>query len=198
MALPTAPLPRPGPDDRRRTVPGRTTDRVERLSRLVWVLLALAAVPLALTVGSVVANDAGTLASQQTAERLQVPADVLEDAEVVAGGTSSLRATAPVRWTAPDGTDHDDTVPVRPGTRAGETVQVWIGPDGEASSRPLERTDVVVVTVTAGTLTLLLGLSTAAAGHAAVCALVGRARDRAWEREWAEVEPLWAARFRLR
>ena len=116
----------------------------------------------------------------------------------MAGGASSLRATAPARWTAPDGTDHEDVVPVPPETTAGGTVLVWTGPDGSSSARPLEHNDVVVVTVTAGTLTLLLGLASAAAAHAAVCALVDRARGRAWTREWAEVEPLRAARFRLR
>ncbi|PWW24087.1 hypothetical protein JD79_03265 [Geodermatophilus normandii] len=171
---------------------------MELFSWVVCVLLAVAAVPAAVAVGSVVAADAGTLASHQAAERRQVPAVVLEDAEVVGGGTSSLRATAPARWTGPDGSDHEDVVPVPPGTPAGGTVLVWTAPDGSPSARPLEHRDVVVVTVTAGTLTLLLGLATAAAGHAAVCALVDRARDRTWEREWDEVEPLWAARFRLR
>jgi len=184
---------------RRGLGPGaRPTDRVELLSWLACVLLAVAVVPLALAVASVVSADARAQAAQQAAERQQVAAVLLEDAEVQSGGSSSLRATARVAWTAPDGTGREDTVPVPAGTEAGRTVPVWTGPGGESVGRPLEDSDVVVVTVTSGVLTLLLGLAAAAVAHAGVCALLDRVRDRAWSREWTEVEPLWAARFRLR
>ncbi|NEM06260.1 Rv1733c family protein [Geodermatophilus normandii] len=184
---------------RRGLAPGaRPTDRLELLSWLACVLLAVAVVPLALATASVVAADAGAQASREAAERRQVPAVLLEDAEVLPGGSASLRATARAAWTAPDGTGHEDTVPVPAGTDAGETVRVWIGVDGDPAGRPLERNDVVVVTVTVGVLTLWLGLATAALLHAAACALLDRARDRAWTREWAESERLWATRFRLR
>ncbi|GAB3309824.1 hypothetical protein GCM10027451_19950 [Geodermatophilus aquaeductus] len=170
---------------------------MELLSWLTCVLLAVAVVPLALAVASVVAADGRAQAAREAAERQEVPAVVLADAEVLSG-TSSLRATAPVGWTATDGAGHGDTVPVPVGTDAGDTVPVWIGADGEYAGRPLEHGDVVVVTVTAGVLTLLLGLATVALAHTAVCALLERGRQRAWTREWAEVEPLWAARYRLR
>ena len=176
----------------------RPSDRVELASWLAGVLLAVVAVPLALAVASVVGADAGAAAARQAAERQQVPAVVLEDAEVLPTGTTSVRATAPARWNAPGGTLHEDTVPVPPGTTAGDGVQVWIGPDGHQAGRPLQHGTVVLVTVTAGSTTLVLGLATAAAVHAGVCALLDRARQRAWAREWAEVEPLWANRFRLR
>ncbi|WP_369254960.1 Rv1733c family protein [Geodermatophilus amargosae] len=178
-------------------VPARCTDRLELASWLACVLLAVAVVPLALAVASVVASDAGAEAARQAAERQQVPAVLVEDAEI-GSGTSSQHARAVASWTSPDGTGHEDTVPVPAGAGAGEAVLVWIGPDGSPAGPPLGRGDVVVVTVTAGALTLLLGLSTAAAVHAGVCTLLDRARDRAWTREWAAVEPLWAARFRLR
>ncbi|MGY1833082.1 hypothetical protein ACI8AA_21925 [Geodermatophilus sp. SYSU D01180] len=183
---------------RRGLAPGaRATDRVELVSWLASVLLAVAVVPVALAVGSVVASDTGALAERQAAQRQQVPAVVLADAEVLPGSPTSLRATAPARWEAPGGGTREDTVPVAPGTPAGATVPVWTGPDGGRAGPPIEVSDVAVVSVTSGVLTLLLGLATAAVGHAGVCAWTGRARDRAWEREWAEVGPLWADRFRL-
>ncbi|MGY1731629.1 hypothetical protein ACI798_08905 [Geodermatophilus sp. SYSU D01045] len=200
-----APAPAPAPPGylralvRRGLGPGaRTTDRVELVSWLASVLLAVAVVPVALAVASVVASDTGALAERQAAQLRQVPAVLLADAEVLPGSPTSLRATAPARWRAPDGATREDTVPVVPGTPAGATVPVWTGPDGGRSAPPIEGTDVAVVSVTSGVLTLLLGLATAAVTHAGVCAWAGRARDRAWAREWAEVEPLWAHRFRLR
>ncbi|WP_336033142.1 Rv1733c family protein [Geodermatophilus sp. FMUSA9-8] len=175
----------------------RTGDRVELLSWVGSVLLAVSVLPLALAVASVVATDVGARAAQQAADQQQVPAVLLEDAEVLAG-TSTLRATAPVSWTSPDGVGHEDTVPVPVGRHAGDSVPVWIDPAGEHTSPPMDRGDVVVVTVTAGFLTLLVGLAAVVVVHASVCALLERGRQRAWTQEWAEVGPLWTARYRPR
>lgn len=183
---------------RRGLGPGaRTSDHVELLSWLCCVLLAVLVVPTALAVASVVAADAGAQAARQAAERQQVPGVLLEDAAVLSSAATSPLATARTAWTAPDGTPHEGTVPVPVGAREGETVRIWIGPDGERADRPLERGGVVVVTLTAGSLTLLLGLALAAVTHAGVCTLLDRARQRSWTREWEEVGPRWAARYRL-
>lgn len=176
----------------------RAADRVQLASLLACLLLAVGVVPVALAVASVVGADAGARAAREAAERVEVPAVVLADAAPPPVSATGGRSTAPARWTAADGGLREGTVPVPPGTVAGERVPVWTGPGGLPADAPLASGSVVTVTVVAGTLTLLLGLAAAAAVHAGVCALLDRARDRAWARGWAEVEPEWAARFRLR
>ncbi len=175
----------------------RPDDRLELASLLLCTLLAVLALPVALTVATTVATDASAQARQQQVERSQVPAVLLEDATSVTGA-STVQAVAPASWTAPDGSDREGTVTVPIGTSAGETVRIWTDADGRRTGEPLTPGAVGLTAVISGAVTVLVAVAASAGLHAGVCALLDRLRARRWAREWDEVEPVWAARFRLR
>ncbi|SNS10886.1 hypothetical protein SAMN04488107_1408 [Geodermatophilus saharensis] len=180
---------------RRGTGPAaRPDDRVELLCLVLCTLLAVLAVPVGLAVGTAVGTDASAEARSQRELRSEVPAVLLEDGRALTG----TEAVALASWTAPDGSSGEDEVRVPAGTRAGDTVRIWLDADGRRTGAPLSETGVRVTAAVAGTVTALLLAASAVTLHAAVRALLDRARSRRWAREWAEVEPVWAARFRLR
>ncbi|MGY1669780.1 Rv1733c family protein [Geodermatophilus sp. SYSU D00710] len=172
----------------------RPDDRLELVSLLLCALLAVLAVPVGLTVATTVGTDVAAEVRQQQEERHRVPAVLLADAQPVPG----VGAGAPAAWTGPDGSDREGEVPVPAGTRAGETVSIWVEPDGRRTRPPLSPAGARVTTAVAGTVTAVLVAAAAVTLHVAVRALLDRFRLRRWAREWTEVEPVWASRFRLR
>ncbi len=172
----------------------RPGDRLELLSLVLCALLTVLAVPVGLAVAATVATDAAAEARSQQEQRREVPAVLLQDSRPVTGMT----AVALASWTAPGGGSRAGEVSAPTGTRAGDTVRIWIDADGRRTGEPLSPTGVRVTAAVAGTVTALLLAASAAALHAAVRVVLDRSRARRWEREWAEVEPVWAARFRLR
>ncbi|TCK25916.1 hypothetical protein [Pseudonocardia endophytica] len=145
--------------------------------RLVTAL-ALGVALLAAVVGNVVA----TTASERTGEAVAVDAVVVEDA----------RAPARVRvaWTGADGRTGTATAAVPAGTRAGDPRRVWVAPDGSVVAQPPAGAAPWEAAL------LAAGLGAAVAVAVVVAHLSGRrrARDRALEREWAAVEPVWTGR----
>ncbi len=195
------PLRAPGPVRarvRRGTARGaRPDDRLELASLLLCALLAVLAVPVALAVATTVAVDTSAQARQQQAERSRVPAVLLEDATTLTG-PSTVQAVAPAVWTTPDGSDREATVIVPVGTAAGETVLIWTDADGRRTGEPLTPGAGRLAAVVTGAVIVLVAVAGSAGLNAGVCALLDRSRARRWTREWNEVEPLWATRFRLR
>ncbi|WP_409332740.1 Rv1733c family protein [Trujillonella humicola] len=179
-------LPRGGPLERR-------CDRVEALSRAAAVVLVLLSLPVALAVGTVTAADLRDRAAEQTATRVQVPAVLTEDAEEDAGSAAS-RVPTDATWQGPDGAERRGAVPATVGARAGESVRIWVGPDGEVTRRPLSPGMATTEGVLAGVLVALLSATVVVSLHVAVCWELDRRRDRRWTAEWARVEPLWAGR----
>ncbi|MGY1695337.1 hypothetical protein ACI780_10515 [Geodermatophilus sp. SYSU D00814] len=172
----------------------RPDDRLELLCLVLCTLLAVLAVPVGLAVATTVGADAAAEARSQREQRSEVPAVLLEDGRALTG----TEAVALASWTEPDGSSREDEVRAPAGARAGDTVRIWVDADGRRTGAPLSAAGVRVTAGVAGTVTALLIGAAAVTLHAAVGALLDRARARRWEREWAEVEPVWAARFRLR
>jgi hypothetical protein len=168
----------------------RAGDRLELLSLVLCALLVVLAVPVGLAVATTVGADAAADARRQHEERSRVTAVLTADADPVVG----LQAWAPATWTAPDGTARAGEVPAPAGSRAGQAVRIWAGPDGARTGRPLTRAGVRLTTAVAGTVTALLVACSALALHLATGAALDRSRARRWAREWAEVEPVWSGR----
>jgi hypothetical protein len=112
------------------------------------------------------------------------------------GGGAVLVVRVPVRWQDPAGVWHEDTMPVARGRAAGTKLSVWVDRSGNLTDAPAGAADLVL-------LSALVGLATTGGG--AVLVLVGTAvarrrldrRDwRAWEHDWARVEPDWSGRRR--
>ncbi len=125
-------------------------------------------------------------------------AAVLLEGATTVTGSSTVPATAPAVGTAPDGSDREGTVTVPVGASAGETVRIWTDADGRRTGTPLTPGTVGLTSVVSGAVTVLVAVAGTAGLRAGVCTPLDRSRARRWAREWDEVEPVWAARFRLR
>jgi hypothetical protein len=131
-------------------------------------------------------------AQQQAARRHPVQAVVRQDVHNPAASALYVsptgdRARVPVSWQAPDGTARHGTAVVHEGTKAGEHVRVWVGPNGNLADQPAS--------------TVMVGVQSALAGGLAaggVCALVltgrhfalarlERRRSADWDRALAEL-----------
>jgi hypothetical protein len=173
----------------------RMSDRVEGLSWLAAVVVGLLAIPIALTVATVVHTDLAARADAQATSRHQETAVLLEDAGS-GGGTyaRNLSVRTPAVWSGPGGTSVRGLVPALRGTQAGEAVDIWADEEGLVVAPPLDRSVVMGNTVMAGTMVFVLTGTVAIVGHLVICAFLGRYRARQWERGWAAVEPRWAGR----
>ena len=106
----------------------------------------------------------------------------------------SWQNTVPVlaRWSGPGGQPRFGKVSVPAGSRAGQTVRVWVDGSGQATGPPLlgpELTKRVVgVEVLAPVVLAVLLLSLACA----VRWLLNRRRLRDWETAWASIGPRWS------
>jgi hypothetical protein len=178
----------------------RGVDRVEGTVLLLAVLLALVLVPVMLTFGSLTYESLAERSEQQSGSRYQTVAVLTRDApepstgmygEVISG-TSKV----PARWQLSDGTTRTGRVETDDGLKAGAEVPIWLDESGEPVDPPLSTVDIVG----AGVLVAVFGWLTAVGLLAFACGclhhVLGRHRYRAWQAEWARVEPDWHDRSR--
>jgi hypothetical protein len=181
----------------------RPSDRVQAVSRVVTLLLLLAAVPLAVVVAVSVHGQMARTAAAERAARSLVAATVLADATPgrPAGSadvgtpytTGTAAGTALAGWHGPDGGYRQAPVAVPAGSRAGNVVHIWVDRSGQPAAAPTGDGDVAADTIAAVVLTVSAVAGTALLGHLAVGLLLERSRMRRWTRGWAAVEPLWTA-----
>ena len=172
----------------------RRSDRVEFVSRLFLVLALLSAAPVAVAVGTAVADGLDATVHQQLLTRHPVRATLLNDA---ASSTTTGAVDVPTMatWLGPDGVAHAGKVQAPPGLRAGSSIDVWVDRGGSPVEAPM--TDAVITdqSLVAGAVSFLgmviLGLSV----HLSVVGVLARQRSRRWETGWQQVEPLWISRF---
>jgi hypothetical protein len=173
-------------------LPRRAVDRIE--DALTWLMMATL---LALLLGAGLAaitvhakESQRAVVEQET--RTQVTAVLLEDAspdgEYASG---SGRVEVPAQWAGPDGASVAGVVLAPPGTTAGDEVRAWLDAAGRPVTAPADRAEVT-------TTAFLVGFSVLAMGSLLLAGLwvgaehgVELLRRRYWEREWAEVEPMW-------
>jgi hypothetical protein len=172
----------------------------DRLRRRRARLLLLAAVVGAGT-GTVAFAQEGAAAAAARVSGHQVTATTEVAAtppveRVPRGGGAPLLIWVPVRWQYPAGVDHESTVTVLRGSPPGTKVMVWVDRSGNPAPAPAGAADLLV-------LSALVALAVAAGGAGLVAGgtgLVLRALDRrdwrAWELDWARVEPDWSGRRR--
>jgi hypothetical protein len=173
----------------------RGSDRLELLSRLACVLVLLIAVPVALTAGTVAADDAAQQARQQAATGQQVDAVLLDDsAWVGVDEPGALTVAVPARWQGPDGSVHEGLARVPRGSSAGDVVPIWVEASGEQTDRPLDTAGVVAAGLSAGLLTFLALGALAGGWHLGLCGVLEAHRSRQWAREWRRLEPRWSGR----
>ncbi len=104
---------------------------------------------------------------------------------------NSAVARVPARWVGPDGRYRFGQVSASLGTRAGQTVLVWVDASGRATGPPLVHSQLVNRELSAEAMgptalaILLLGLA------CLVRWLLNRRRLKAWEMAWTTIGPRW-------
>lgn len=97
------------------------------------------------------------------------------------------RAPAPVTWQAPDGTRHLGTAVVHNGTKAGDTVRVWVGPQGNLTEKPASPVMVGVQSALAGGLAAGGACALVLTGRHLALTRLDRRRAADWDRGLAEL-----------
>ncbi|MER6216131.1 Rv1733c family protein [Streptomyces sp. NPDC001272] len=176
----------------------RDADRARTRLRTAFALACLLAAVCGVLVGRAVWDD-GSRAAQETARhRHSTTATTTAGTAYVATNRSGVQplTAAPATWHYPAGTAHEQTVPVPAGTRAGDTVRIWVDDHGDAAPAPPTTSDLAVNAAGYGA-SVLCGIVLAAG--AVVCVgrrIVDAHSAREWEAEWADVEPQWSGRLR--
>lgn len=178
----------------------RGVDRTEGAIVSLVVLLALALVPVMLTLGSVTYTGLAEQSARQAESRHETVAVLTEDAPAATPGPHGTvvdaRSPVPARWQLPDGSTRTGTVSAEDGQKAGAEVPVWLDRSGNAVDPPLSSSDAAVT-----------GVLVAVCGWLAVVVLLvlvfcglhrafDRRRHRSWDIEWARVGPEWHDRHR--
>ena len=174
----------------------RRSDRVQLLGRIAVVLAVVTAPGLAVAAASATTAHLESVAATEAADRHASRALLLQDARP---RTDQEQADYPPvstvpttgEWITPDGAVHVGPVRVPPGTRAGTSVPVWVGSDGELTGAPLRRQGIEGSAMAMGAL-VVAGVPLAVwTLYFFLCFALDARREHDWEKGWAAVEPVW-------
>lgn len=160
-----------------------------------WVVLAgwLLALVGGLLTGLTAADAIGQSTDRQRAERREVSAVLVEDAEdrVRTRAVGDPRVWAMVRWTAPDGSTRTDEARVSALSPAGNRVTIWIDEDGRLTAEPLTAGEARFHAISGGVLAGA-AVSGIALGAVWVTRLyLSRRRLKQWAAEWERIDTRW-------
>ncbi|KOU43385.1 hypothetical protein ADK53_06140 [Streptomyces sp. WM6373] len=176
----------------------RDADRARTRLHAAFALTCLLAVVVGFALGRAAWADGHRSAENVARHRHAVPATTIGETSHRAGDQPSSRpvTVATATWHFPSQRTHQATVPVPAGTRQGDTVRVWVDDDGRPAAVPPDRADIVVNAVGLGA-GAVAGIVLVGGALVTVCLRTVDARSaRAWESEWAGIEPLWSGRPR--
>jgi hypothetical protein len=175
----------------------RGTDRLESATLVGVVLASLMLAPVTLVFGSIVHADMTATAGQQAATRHHTVAVLLADTPAAVGGHGTAAGAGGSKvlaeWRLPDGTTRTGRVVMGDGLSAGARVGIWLDDNGNVVDRPVSEADAMA----GGAMVALAGWVTAVGllvlAQVALHLTLNRRRYRAWDRQWARVEPGWNA-----
>ncbi|MFJ3974422.1 hypothetical protein [Streptomyces sp. NPDC090021] len=176
----------------------RDVDRTRTRMHAAFALTCLLALVAGFAVGRAAWTDGHHAAVDVARHRHVVTATTVgETAHRTEDRPSSRTVTvATATWHYPAQRPHTETIPVPAGTRKGDTVRVWIDDSGRTADAPPGRADIALNAVALGAAAVA-GIVLGGGGLVAVRLRMVDARSaRAWESEWAGVEPLWSGRLR--
>ncbi|MGB3438689.1 MAG: hypothetical protein WBA97_08030 [Actinophytocola sp.] len=177
----------------------RGVDRLESAVVTLAVLIGLVLLPIMLTLGSVIHAGLSERREQQLRDRYETVAVLTEDAPKVtadADGTAGGRSAVPARWELPDGTARTGVVPADHGLDAGAGVTIWLDRTGSPVSAPMSTSDARVTSTVVAVCGWLASGGLLALACRGLHVALDRRRFRAWQVEWARVEPGWHDRTR--
>jgi hypothetical protein len=167
----------------------RTCDRVETWLLIILCAAFLAGAPATAAIAGGYVYDAGVRAARVSH---QVTAILLADARSLYA--NGQKASAPARWTGPDGRVGWGRVHAAAGTRAGSSVRAWVDRAGRLVGAPARGAD-LARSVAGAAAFAAAALAVLLAGAALMSSRVLRRRRlAAWEVEWRSVEPGWTGR----
>ena len=175
--------------------PRRRTDLVE--DTVAWLLAAVALFILLLAVwgGAGVYADALDQSRLEQEQRTEVEALLLDDPPPGYRETDSEDvAWRSVRFAGTSGSEHLANVPVAGRQPAGGTVRLWMDRSDRVMAAPLTKTDAMVISVTAGIGITALGAAVLTSIWFGLRRLLDVRNGVAWDREWAQIEPVWSGR----
>jgi hypothetical protein len=160
----------------------------------VWALTAAAVAVAWLTALLALHSEAATAAQQRLHSHLVAAVTAGAAVGNAGDGYGSATSEAQASWSYPAGHPHTGPIDVPRDTPAGARVTTWVDDSGQATAGPDAGTSAVGDAVLAGWLALAGGagavtLVTCGALHA-----LDRRADRAWDEDWARVEPGWSGR----
>ncbi|WP_410645049.1 hypothetical protein [Amycolatopsis sp. lyj-346] len=172
----------------RRGSVARGSDRFQAGLLVFAVLLALAALPVAASIGSETYARQQGESAQQLSERTQVTATLLADGPDItvnsrAGVVGNGRPTD-ATWLLPDGTRRVGQVVADQGKLKGETLTVWVDRAGSPVDPPLSSAGVVIDAVVLGLGLWLGALALLALGYRLAVFSLDRFRFAQWQQEW--------------
>ncbi|MFL6126012.1 hypothetical protein [Actinophytocola sp.] len=176
----------------------RGVDRFEGVAVGLLVLLALVLLPVMLTFGSLTYEDLAEQQAHQNSGRHETVAvltgDVVESGAV--DGSVTTNGKTPARWRTPDGKVHTGLVYAEDGLTSGAEVPVWVDASGRPGDPPMSGLEIVCAAVLIAVLGWLVAAGSLAVAAVGLRRALDRRRFRAWETEWARVEPDWRQRSR--
>ncbi|MCX5076910.1 hypothetical protein OHA84_05965 [Streptomyces sp. NBC_00513] len=176
----------------------RDADRARTRMHAAFALTCLLAVIAGVALGRAAWTDGNRAAEDIARHRHTVTATTVSEATYRAGDQPSSRpvTVATATWRYPSQRPHTATIPVPAGTRNGDTVRVWVDGNGSAATAPPGQADIALRAVGVGA-GALAGIVLAGSALVVVRLRIVDARStRAWESEWASIEPLWSGRLR--
>ncbi|MEV8523893.1 hypothetical protein AB0451_06985 [Streptomyces sp. NPDC052000] len=176
----------------------RGADRTRTRLHVAFAVVCALAVVCGVMIGQSVWNHGSGAAEEIARHRHTAMATTTAGTRYVASsGVSGLPATeAAATWHYPANRAHTQTVPVPDGTRKGDAVRVWLDDNGDAAAAPPATVDIAASAIGYGT-GALCGIVLAAGAVVFVRLRIVDAHSiKAWEAEWADIEPLWSGRLR--
>ncbi|GAA0922399.1 hypothetical protein [Pseudonocardia zijingensis] len=163
---------------------------------VAWFLMVVGLVVLVVAWWTGIAVYDGSVESAST--MIQTRAVLLEDAVPDTSGEAGVRPAVRVdaEWVDPDGVEHTGRIPVRHPAPAGTAVEVWVGPNGDASTTAPGRENAVIAGFVTATGLLLGGGVVLGMAWYGVRFLTAACNARRWGREWERVGPEWSDRLR--
>lgn len=174
----------------------RPVDRARSRS----LLLAALAVVLAALLGAASAwadlGSAERRAAAAAPHLHRLDAVLLTPARSTAGiaDATADRYQATAAWTYPAGQHNTGTVGLARQARTGSTTGIWVDDTGQLATTPPSTADLVSDAVCVGLFVLGCLFVITVCGLGLRLTSLDRRADAAWQRAWAELEPVWTGR----
>ncbi|MGW2997749.1 Rv1733c family protein, partial [Streptomyces sp. NPDC001193] len=173
-------------------------DRTRTRMHAVFALTCLLAFVAGFVFGQAAWTDGHRSAETVARHRHTVTASTVGETTYLAGDQPGSRpvTVAAATWHYPSQRPHTETIPVPAGTRNGDTVRIWVDGNGTVAVAPPSQAEIALNAVGIGTGALAGIVLVGGAFVAVRLRIVDTRSARAWESEWAGVEPLWSGRLR--